>query len=377
MPFTGTVTMAKSLLQYMGYPIRRIALTTAVSSALGLFFFFYLQFSESRTGTIEPIEQTVSGILLSILIGNLTGFSASYFNALLDRIFPWHAGFAGRFLLGYIAQVVFVSLVAGGLAVIFIETFKPSVFWKGLSTSDQDLAWKFFILIAVTVFIYKVIYTILFSYRQYAVTQIETVQNERKQLELQFEALKSQLSPHYLFNSLNTISSLIYNDPQTAEQFIRRLALTYQYILSTQQKKYVSLSEELDFVQSYYYLLRIRFQQSLTLEVNLPKSIMTSPIPPLTLQLLVENAVKHNTITPEKPLLIYISAVDNTQLKVTNTKNESVQSAASFRIGIENIRKRYEFFTAKKIEVRDDEKFIVSLPVLRLKEAVLQKSLAG
>jgi LytS/YehU family sensor histidine kinase len=103
---------------------------------------------------------------------------------------------------------------------------------------------------------------------------------------------------------------------------------------------------------------------------------MASPIPPLTLQLLVENAVKHNTITPEKPLLIYINSVDNTQLKVTNTKNESIQSSASFRIGIENIRKRYEFFTAKKIEIRDDEKFIVSLPVLRLKEAVFQKSIA-
>lgn len=364
--------MASSFNYYMGYPIRRIALTAAVSSALGLFFFFYLQYSE--TGKILTFSKSVSGMAVSLFIGVIAGVSATYLNIFLNRVFPWHAGFAGRFLLGYIAQVLCMSLVAGGLTLLFIEIFKPAVFWKGLNTRDEDLAWKFFILIVVTVFIYKVIYTILFSYKQFAVTQIETVQNERKQLELQFEALKSQLSPHYLFNSLNTISSLIYNDPQTAEQFIRRLALTYQYILSTQHKKYVSLSEELDFVQSYYYLLRIRFQQSLTLEVNLPKSIMTSPIPPLTLQLLVENAVKHNTITPEKPLLIYISAVDNTQLKVTNTKNESVQSSASFRIGIENIRKRYEFFTAKKIEVRDEEKFMVSLPVLRLVEATLQKS---
>ncbi|MFN8335783.1 MAG: histidine kinase [Cyclobacteriaceae bacterium] len=365
-----------SKLSYMGYALRRIALKTAVSSCLGLFFFFYLQYSESLTGTIQPIEKTISGILLSIVIANCAGFAAGFLNQWLDRLFPWQSGFAGRFLLGYIAQVIGLSLVAGGISVLLIESFGPAIFWRGLSITDEDLAWKFFILIVVVVFIYKVIYTILYSYRQYAVTQIETVQNERKQLELQFEALKSQLSPHYLFNSLNTISSLIYNDPQTAEQFIRRLALTYQYILSTQQKKYVTLSEELDFVQSYYYLLRIRFQQSLTLEVNLPKSILTSPIPPLTLQLLVENAVKHNTITPEKPLLIYISAVDNTQLRVTNTKNESVQSSASFRIGIENIRKRYEFFTAKKVEVKDDEKFIVSLPVLRLRETTLQKSIA-
>lgn len=366
--------MASSLYTYMGYPIRKIALTIAVSSGLGLFCFFYLQYSE--TGTILAISKTAWGILLSLLIGAATGFAAAYLNKLLDRILPWHAGFAGRFLLGYAAQVLCIAIVAGGLSLLFINIFEASIFWRGFSTSDADLTWKFFILILVTVFIYKVIYTILFSYRQYAVIQIETVQNERKQLELQFEALKSQLSPHYLFNSLNTISSLIYNDPQTAEQFIRRLALTYQYILSTRHKKYVSLSEELDFVQSYYYLLRIRFQQALTLEINLPKSILQSPIPPLTLQLLVENAVKHNTITPEKPLLIYISAVDNTQLKVTNTKNESVQSAASFRIGIENIRRRYEFFTAKKIEVRDDEKFMVALPILRLRESTLQKSFA-
>jgi two-component system, LytTR family, sensor kinase len=366
--------MASSLSYYMGYPIRRFLLIAAVSSGLGLFFFFYLQFSE--TGTILPIPKSISGIVLSLIIGNAAGFGANYLNVLFDQWFPWHSGFSGRFLLGYIGQVIGISIIAGGLCVLFIEIFKPSIFWKGLTTTDEDLAWKFFILIVVSVFIYKVIYTILFSYKQYAVTQIETVQRERKQLELQFEALKNQLSPHYLFNSLNTISSLIYNDPQTAEQFIRRLALTYQYILSTQHKRHVSLAEELDFVQSYYYLLRIRFQQSLTLEVNLPKSIMTSPIPPLTLQLLVENAVKHNTITQEKPLLIYISAVDNTQLKVTNTKNESIQSSASFRIGIENIRKRYEFFTAKKIEIRDEEKFVVSLPIIRLKEPILQKSIA-
>jgi LytS/YehU family sensor histidine kinase len=188
--------------------------------------------------------------------------------------------------------------------------------------------------------------------------------------------LKSQLSPHYLFNSLNTISSLIYNDPQTAEQFIRRLAITYQYILATRHKKYVLLLDEIEFVQSYYYLLRIRFQQSLTLEINLPNSVMNSPIPPLTLQLLVENAVKHNTISPDKPLFIYISAVDNMELKVMNTKNDSAQSSASFRIGLENIRKRYQFFTNKKIDVKDDEKFVVSLPVIHLKQPSLQKSLA-
>lgn len=366
--------MASFHTRYMSNQIRRLILVGLVSAGLGTLFFGYLHYNEK--GTFPVLSQNISGLLLSVALGCIAGFAANYLNHLLDNLLPWKSGFAVRFSLGYIAQVISASLILFGLSSALLNIGGNSVFWKGFSVNDEDLKWKFFILILVTAFIYKVIYTILFSYKQYAVAQIETIQNERRQLELQFEALKSQLSPHYLFNSLNTISSLIYNDPQTAEQFIRRLALTYQYILSTQHKKYVLLSDEIEFVQSYYYLLRIRFQQSLTLEINLPNSIMNSPIPPLTLQLLVENAVKHNTINPDKPLFIYISAVDNTELRVMNTKNESAQASASFRIGLENIRKRYQFFTNQKIEVKDDEKFIVSLPVIKLKQPALQRSFA-
>jgi len=369
--------MALTLTRFtMNERIRRLGLVALVSSGVGLLFFVYLQYSE--TGKFPVLSQNLSGLLLSILLSCLTGYSVYYMNFFLNWLLPWKSMFAGRFLLGYIAQVGIATTLLIGLGASLIDFMSPEIFWKELTANDEDLTWKLFILILVTAFIYNVVYTILFSYTQYAVAQIETIQNERKQLELQFEALKSQLSPHYLFNSLNTISSLIYNDPQTAEQFIRRLALTYQYILSTQHKKYVLLLEEIEFVQSYYYLLRIRFQQSLTLEINLPNSIMNSPIPPLTLQLLVENAVKHNTISPEKPLFIYISAVDNTQLRVMNTKNESEQASASFRIGLENIRKRYQFFTPQKIEVKDEEKFIVSLPIIRLNPSapMFQKSMA-
>lgn len=346
--------------------LRSLGLVALVSSGLGILFFAYLQYSE--TGLFPVLSENITGLFVSVLLGCITGYTAHFLNHLLDKLLPWKQMFAGRLLIGYAVQVICASVLLMGLGLLLFNSFGTMLFWKGLSATDADLSWKLFILILVTIFIYKIIYSILYSYKQYAVTQIESVQNERKQLELQFEALKSQLSPHYLFNSLNTISSLIYNDPKTAEQFIRRLALTYQYILSTQHKKHVALQDEIEFVQSYYYLLRIRFQQSLTLEINLPGSIMSSPIPPLTLQLLVENAVKHNTITQQKPLFIYISAVDNTQLKVTNTKNESAQASASFRIGLENIRKRYKFFTEHQIEVKDDEKFVVSLPVIKLKQ---------
>ena len=359
--------------RYMTDQLRKLTLVGLVSGGLSVLFYGYLHYSEK--GTFPVIAHNLPGIFLSIVLGCLAGFASYFLNQLFDKLLPWKSGFTIRFSAGYIVQVASAGIILFGISSILIDASGSNVFWKGFSIKDEDLKWKLLILILVASFIYKVIYSILFSYKQYAVAQIETIQSERKQLELQFEALKSQLSPHYLFNSLNTISSLIYNDPQTAEQFIRRLALTYQYILSTQHKKHVPLLDEIEFVQSYYYLLRIRFQQSLTLEINLPNSVMNSPIPPLTLQLLVENAVKHNTINPEKPLFIYISAVDNTELRVMNTKNESEQASASFRIGLENIRKRYQFFTNRKIEVKDEEKFIVSLPVIKLKQPVLQRSL--
>jgi LytS/YehU family sensor histidine kinase len=208
------------------------------------------------------------------------------------------------------------------------------------------------------------VYAILFSYQHYTVAQIENIQRDRRQLELQFEALKSQISPHYLFNSLNTISSLIFKDLPSAEQFIRRLAQTYQFILTTQNKRYVRLQEEVDFLQSYYYLLRIRFQQQLEVEINLPQSIMDSKIPPLTLQMLVENAVKHNPVRNDKKLFIYISAMDNTYIRVVNTKTGMRDHVTSFQIGLENIQKRYQFFTDRPIQVKDEEKFSVSLPLI-------------
>jgi two-component system LytT family sensor kinase len=346
--------------------IRTIGLIALVSIGLGIIFFSYLHYSE--VGTSPVLSTTLSGFAISILAACIAGFAAHYLNKVLDKLLPWKSAFAGRFLVGYAIQILVICIILGGVASAFIHLIGPEVLWKGFSTKDEDVLLKTTILVLTTSFIYNVVYLILYSYNQFAVAQVEQAQNERKQLELQFEALKSQLSPHYLFNSLNTISSLIYNDPKTAEQFIRRLALTYQYILSTQHKKYVTLTEELEFVQSYYYLLRIRFQQSLTLEINVPNSVMHSPVPPLTLQLLVENAVKHNSFTPDKPLFIYISAVDNTTIKVANSKPESAKASTSFKMGIENIRKRYAFFTDKPIEIRDEEKFTVSLPVIKLNQ---------
>src|SRR5688572_6925317 len=321
----------------MNSSLRRIGIVILISGSVGALLLTYLHFSE--TGSI-PTVKNFSGFVVSAVIGCFCGVALYFTNNALDKWIPWRNFFASRFALGLVIDYLIAVALCFILASIMLTTLGTSVFWSTFSGQDEDLNIKALILIMTAIFIYNIIYALLYSYQQYAVAQLDNLQRERKQLELQFEALKSQISPHYLFNSLNTISSLLLKDLESAEQFIRRLAQTYQYVLSTQHKKYVSLREELDFVQSYYYLLRIRFQQQLNVEINVPAKMLNTKIPPLTLQMLLENAVKHNSFAPDKKLFIYIMAQDNTYLKVINTKTGMLENVQSFRVGLENIRQR-------------------------------------
>lgn len=340
----------------------RIATLMLYASVPSALFYTYLYYSE--TGQFPSVRENFAGFALALVIGILTGGALYGFNRLLDRWIRWMNYFTSRFVLGLVSNAIIALTLVITLTTAIIKSVDPDLSWSGTAPDDPDVMWKIAILIVVFVFVYNIIYAILYAYQHYAVAQIDELKRERKQLELQFEALKGQISPHYLFNSLNTISSLLLKDVQSAEQFIRRLAETYQYVLSTQNKKSVSLREELDFVQSYYYLLRIRFQQQLHVEINVPGNILNTRIPPLTLQILIENAVKHNNFTGDQKLLIYIMAQDNTYLKVINTKTGMLGNVPSFKVGLENIRQRYHFLTDKQVMIENKEKFIVSLPVL-------------
>ena len=358
-----------SITDSMPLTSRKLGLIFLVSGVTGWLVFIFLYYSE--TGTTPTFSDAIVAFLWCFFISSIIGLFLYQLSQWLNRYLTWN-NFAVRFIIGYIIHTG-VAIGAGALF-IKIYTLIAGPLWEGFSAEQTNIGWKFSILMIVILFVYDVIYALLFSYQQYEIVQIENIQNNRRQLELQFEALKSQISPHYLFNSLNTISSLLYKDTQSAEQFIRRLAQTYEYILATQQQEYVSVREEVEFVKSYYYLLRIRFQQLLTLEINLPNNVMDTRIPPLTLQMLVENAVKHNAIQPDQPLFIYISALDNTYLKIANTKTKNTIQPTSFKVGLANIKQRYRYLTNKKIQITNDTQFVVSLPVI--KEVIQQKKTA-
>jgi hypothetical protein len=328
----------------------------------------YLVYSFLTYGHIGEEVFTLSVVIeysLFIVIGVMSAWGIVSSNHYLNKWLPWKRGILVRLLAGYIAQLVLIMsliLVITGTA-LYIK-------YGGVIPADLIEVYavdfiKLCIIILLGVMVYNVIYFASFSYNEFTVIQIQTLESERRQLQLQLEALKSQLKPHYLFNSLNTISSLLYKDAKLTEHFIRRLAETYKYILSTHQQQYVTLAEEIEFVKSYHFLLKVRFEENIYLEINIPPTLLKTKIPPLTMQILVENAIKHNVITSDKPLYIYMSAQDDTILKVVNTKSESPMHTTSFNIGLKNIKKRYTMLSDDEIKVIDEQKFAVHLPVIK------------
>lgn len=331
-------------------PGRRYVLFSLVSLVLGVMFASYIMFSERGTlsGWRSEMPRYASMVVGTVIIA----WIVFRLDRVLDKLISWRNSFLFRFFVGFLINSV-VSLAFMTIAFMYVIQ----------STTDELL--KALILFVISIFIYEIFYGLFYSYRYYAITQVEGIRSERWQLELQFESLKSQISPHYLFNCLNTISSLLYKDSHMAEEFIRRMSDTFQYVLSNQKQQLVQVRQEIEFVKSYYYLLQVRYEHHLKMEINLPKNILDTMVPPLTLQILVENAVKHNHISKEQPLLVYISAQDNTHITVISTKTTAVKPSHSFKIGLENIRNRYQFFTQEKVTIKDEDRFIVQLPVIK------------
>jgi sensor histidine kinase YesM len=330
--------------------VRKYVLLIAGCSALGILFFYFIAYGNS--GRLPTPEANSKEMLVAATSTTIFGWLVLTLDGLLDRAIHWRSNFLLRFISG---------LGANFLLVVLCFTLAGKYWFH----SDTQTIVKLNMLFIIAVFIYEIFYGLFYSYRYYAVTQAEQLQSERWQLELQFQSLKSQISPHYLFNCLNTVSALLYKDSHTAEEFVRRMADTFRYVLGNQRHKLVPLRDELEFVKAYYFLLQVRYEYHLQMEINLPPSLLDTWIPPMTLQLLVENAVKHNAISKDQPLLVYVGARDNTHLVVYNTKTQTIRPSVSFRVGLENIHKRYGFFTDQPVTVTDGERFQVQLPVIK------------
>jgi tetratricopeptide (TPR) repeat protein len=188
---------------------------------------------------------------------------------------------------------------------------------------------------------------------------------QRENIQFKFEALKNQLNPHFLFNTFSTLISLISENAGLAENYTRNLSNVYRYILTSKDKELVKLKEEIEFINSYMFLISIRFNDNVTIDINIEKEMLEYSLPLLSLQLLIENAVKHNVISGKKPLKITIDSEDN-KLTIQNNLQKKSSIENSTKIGLQNIINRYELISSEKVDVcQSDTYFTVKLPLIK------------
>ncbi|QMW04891.1 sensor histidine kinase [Spirosoma foliorum] len=217
---------------------------------------------------------------------------------------------------------------------------------------------------------YQVVYISIYE-GGYLLSQWKRTYQEKEELikiqwQTRFNSLKGQVNSHFLFNSLNALSALIEESPAQASQFVDELSKMYRYLLQANDQELVSLRTELAFIDSYTHLLQTRHGSGVTVQTTVPEDYLASLLPPLTLQLLVENAVKHNVVLANRPLLIEIGTTKSGQLQVRNNLQRKHIRALSNGVGLANIMAKYRMLTPREIIVQTEgDHFTVLLPLLK------------
>ncbi|MEM7036699.1 MAG: histidine kinase [Bacteroidota bacterium] len=200
-------------------------------------------------------------------------------------------------------------------------------------------------------------------------TLVEAERLRKENVQSQLDRLKSQVNPHFLFNSLNTLSSLVHESPDTSVEFIQNLSRTYRYILEIKDRELISLDEELECIDAYVFLLEMRFGDNLVVSIEIPESYYGHYLAPLSLQLLIENAIKHNVVSRKRPLRIVISVNAAGNLVVRNNLQLKQNVGKSTQTGLSNIKNRYALLVKREVQViSGPEYFTVILPLIKLEK---------
>lgn len=227
----------------------------------------------------------------------------------------------------------------------------------------QDYLYNCFVML-LFVYFGTGLYESLYYFRKWRQMFRETEQLKKANLQSQFDSLKNQVNPHFLFNSLNTLSSLIEENPREAIRFVDHLSKVYRYLLQNNEKELIPLREELDFLQTYFFLLKVRFGEGISMTNEIPAAYNDYLIPPLTLQILVENAVKHNVVSPARPLHIQLLMKDNA-LCVVNNRQVKTIPVPSNGMGLTNIAAKYKLLNQPEMIIMPEEKqFSVQIPLI-------------
>lgn len=267
--------------------------------------------------------------------------------------FPWVKMPITRLWTGLTSTIIFTTLAAIGL-------LKLWEYSRNIRFNDYS---DFVIVSLIITFLISLTMHGREFLLQWRKSAVDAERYQKESMTATYESLKNQVNPHFLFNSLNALTNLVYEDQDKAAKFIKQLSEVYRYVLETRDKELVPIEDELRFLESYTYLQHIRFGDKLRLDNAL--STVQSMVAPLALQMLVENAVKHNEISQDKPLTIRLYSdkefliVENTLQRKNNTGEESSG------LGLDNIVKRYKFLSDQPVQISEGaDLFVVKIPII-------------
>ena len=292
-----------------------------------------------------------AGLLILILLLLLGHF--------LNRVLPWKKYAGSRFL---------IQMILGTALSLFAINFV----YQYLKGSQADISQVILLNIYGAAFILP-IFSFFFGYKflkDWRKSELESEQLMKENARSQLMSLRNHLDPHFLFNNLNILSSLMDKDVELSKSYLNKFAEVYRVILKTEYSDLTTLEEELDLIESYCYLISIRFKDCVFFDFNIDQAELNKALPPLTVQMLVENAIKHNVATIEKPVRIKIYSENGNLIVENNIQKKKYLPRERKASGLNNIKRRYEFFTEKSLEIVESEKsFIVILPLIEIEYA--------
>lgn len=293
-------------------------------------------------------------LIESAAVWMVLGYGNGFISSFLDEKVSWVSQTQKRLFYGFVAMVIFNFLAIFSLYKLFIWAFN----WS-MVNPYSPMPW----LIALLMTAIMTSRSFLYSWRQSAINE------ERFKMEnirSRFEVLKNQVNPHFLFNSFNVLSELVYQDADKAAQFIQQLSDVYRYVLEKRDHEVVLVQDELTFLEKYLFLQQIRFQEGLLYDIEVRSN--EAHIPPMTLQLLVENALKHNVVSEDEPLHIKIFEHDD-YIEVCNNLQKKRTPEAASGVGLVNIQERYKYLSENEVKIiKTNTSFSVQIPLLKTRD---------
>ncbi|TPE42138.1 sensor histidine kinase [Pontibacter mangrovi] len=307
-----------------------------------------------------------TGILVELVIAFFFLLAIFVSNSFISKAYT--SGYFSRLSGSWKAVLEGITVVISSVILCFVLYYVPYRVIYYLADTEVELLPER-VRLAYVISSVASLFFYYFVERQRNIKQLQAEHLRAEQLQkenfrAQLESLKNQVNPHFLFNSLNVLNSLIYVDPDKAATFLSQLAEVYRALLDSGDKQLVPLEEELHLANAYIYLMQTRFGDNVQFQVDVPPACLHLQLPPTSLQMLLENAIKHNGSTANKPLQIRIYTSED-KLVVENNLQPRLEGVTSTKVGLQNISSRYNYFTHEKVEVAQNEQtFTVALPLL-------------